>query len=237
MKKSIVILLLSVSTIINAQEISGFFDKANLFFNENVIEGKVAYSAIFKNPTELNELLLMAKQITVSDEDPEIYKSFWINSYNLFVIKGVIDNYPMKSPLDKAGFFDKIVYSIGGKKTTLNGIENKLLRAKFKDARFHFVLVCGAIGCPPLINKAYMPNTLEKQLDEQTAIALNGNFVIINDKKKKIEASEILNWYKEDFISKGENEIDYINKFRTIKIPNDYKVTYFAYNWSLNIQE
>ncbi len=236
MKKTLVAFLLLISTASYAQEINSFFTKADLFFNKNVVEGKVAYSEIFKNPSELDELLLLAKQITVSNQDSETYKAFWINSYNLLVIKGIINNYPTKSPLDDAGFFDKNIYEIGGKKTTLNNIEHHLLRAKFNDARFHFVLVCGAIGCPPLIDEAYVPNDIEEQLNEQTTLALNGDFLKINHKKKRLEASEILKWYQEDFISKGENEIDFINKFRTDKIPNNYKITYFTYNWNLNIQ-
>jgi hypothetical protein len=43
-------------------------------------------------------------------------------------------------------------------------------------------LVCGAIGCPPLINEAYLPNTLEAQLETQTKIALNENFIKVNTK-------------------------------------------------------
>ena len=110
------------------------------------------------------------------------------------------------------------------------------LRAKFKDARFHFVLVCGAIGCPPLISKAYLPNTLETQLETQTKIALNGTFLKVNTKKKHVEGSEILKWYKEDFTMNGTKELDFINKYRTEKIPSNFKLSYFTYNWNLNKQ-
>ena len=125
---------------------------------------------------------------------------------------------------------------MGGKKITLNNIEHKLLRAQFKDARFHFVLVCGAIGCPPLISKAYLPSTLESQLQEQTEIALNGTFLSVNVKKKKVAVSEIMKWYKEDFTMNGISEIDFINRYRTEKIPNTFKVSYFPYNWNTNKQ-
>ena len=115
-------------------------------------------------------------------------------------------------------------------------IEHKLLRAQFKDARFHFVLVCGAIGCPPLINQVYAPNTLNDQLETQTKIALNGSFLKVNTKKKRFEASQILEWYKEDFTMNGESEIDFINRYRTDKIPNHFKFKYFPYDWKVNTQ-
>ncbi len=97
-------------------------------------------------------------------------------------------------------------------------------------------MVCGAICCPPLINKAYFPNILEAQLETQTKIALNGSFLKVNIKKKPVEGSEILKWYKEDFTMNGETEIDFINKYRTDQILNDFKLSYFSYNWNLNKQ-
>lgn len=56
-----------------------------------------------------------------------------------------------------------------------------------------------------------MPETLNKQLDAQTKIALNGTFLRVNTKKKRIEASEIMKWYKEDFTMDGISEIEFIN--------------------------
>jgi len=230
----LVALLMTFS--LNAQDLETFFSKTNTFLGEHVKNGKVSYSDINKDQSTLDELLKIAEGISVKESDAKNYQAFWINAYNISVIKGIIDNYPTKSPLDNKGFFDKTTHSLGGKKITLNDIEHKLLRAKFKDARFHFVLVCGALGCPPLINEAYMPNTLESQLEKQTKIALNGSFLKVNTKKKKVEASEIMKWYKEDFTMDGMTEIDFINKYRTEKIPENFKLSYFTYNWSLNKQ-
>ena len=154
---------------LNAQDVTSFFSKTDNFLNTYVENGAVAYKKIHSNPSELNEILNMIETLSISRDD-DAYKAFWINAYNLAVIKGIINNYPLKSPLDKVGFFDKITYKIAGKKVTLNTIENKLLRAEFKDARLHFVLVCGAKGCPPLIPNAYLPRTVDKQLQEQTEL-------------------------------------------------------------------
>jgi len=215
-----------------AQSTSEFFKSADAFFKTNVKNGKVAYSKINDNPEALNALVDLASSVSVSKNDAKTYQAFWINAYNVSVIKGIIDNYPIKSPLDKPGFFDKTKHKISGESITLNDIENKKLRAQFGDARFHFVLVCGAVGCPPLIDKAYLPNTLEAQLQKQTEIALN-NSSFIKVKKNKVELSEIFKWYQGDFVKNG-SEIDYINSFRTEKIPSKSKVSYYSYNWNLN---
>lgn len=221
---------------VNAQDLSTFFSKTNTFLQTHVNEGKVDYKAIHKEQSNLDEILKIAQGISVDVSDADNYQAFWINAYNILVIKGVVDNYPTKSPLDNAGFFDKTTYNLAGKAITLNDIEHKLLRGQFNDARFHFVLVCGALGCPPLISEAYMPETLNKQLDAQTKIALNGTFLRVNTKKKRIEASEIMKWYKEDFTMDGISEIEFINQYRTEQIPDNYKLSYFTYNWNLNKQ-
>lgn len=217
------------------QSITEFFSKTDAFMKTHVKDGKVAYANIHKSPEQLNSLMQLANTINVSKDNSKDYQAFWINAYNIAVIQGIINNYPTNSPLDHAGFFDKTTYDLAGQSVTLNEIENKILRAQFKDPRFHFVLVCGAIGCPPLINEAYLPDTLDNQLEIQTTKAINGTFIKVNTKKKRVEGSEILKWYKDDFVMQG-NEIDFLNTYRTEKIPTNYNLTYFSYNWNLNQQ-
>ncbi len=236
MKKQIILLVLVLLAFKGfSQDVNSFFSKSDAFFKANVSNGLVAYSTIHKDPSKLNEVLALAKTIKVNKSEANTYQAFWINAYNLSVIKGIIDNYPTNSPLDDKGFFDKTTHELGGKNITLNDIEHKLLRAQFNDARFHFVLVCGALGCPPLINKAYLPNTLNAQLEKQTKIAINGSFLKVNTEKKRIQASQIMEWYKEDFTKNGK-EIDFINKYRTNKLEGKYKLSYFTYDWKVNKQ-
>ncbi len=216
-----------------AQVTQGFFDEADTFFNTYVSDGAINYKAIHSDPSSLDSLLEAAKTSSVTVDNANEYQAFWINAYNLAVIKGIIDNYPIGSPLDKKGFFDKTKYELGGTSITLNDIENKKLRAKFNDARVHFVLVCGAKGCPPIISKAYTPENVQNKLEQQTIKAVN-NSSFTKVSAKKVALSEIFKWYKEDFVSKGQNEIDFLNKYRKEKIQDNAKVTYYPYDWRLN---
>lgn len=235
MKKNTTILIFSLLISITgfSQTTSEFFKKSDAFFSANVKNGRVAYSTIKNDPSALNELIEMAKGISVNKGNAKDYQAFWINGYNLSVIKGIIENYPLKSPLDVDGFFDKTKYDIGGTSITLNDIENKLLRKNFpKEARFHFVLVCGGLGCPPIINSAYMPSTLDAQLEKQTKLALNDpNFIQVN--KSKVKISQIFEWYKGDFEHDGK-VVDFINKYKSEKLPEKAKVSYYSYDWTLN---
>ncbi|MEO9512563.1 MAG: DUF547 domain-containing protein [Flavobacteriaceae bacterium] len=233
-KKLITFLYFAISYAGFGQNTSEFFSKSETFFNTYVKEGRVIYSNIKDNPTSLNELLELAKDISIPVKEAEAYQSFWINGYNLMVIKSIVENYPIKSPLDKAGFFDKTKHEIGGMAITLNDIENKLLRANFpKEARFHFVLVCAGLGCPPIINKAYLPNTLDAQLQQQTKLALNDpNFVRV--KGKKVNLSQIFEWYKTDFTQDGKSLVAFVNLYREEKLDSNSKVGYYTYDWTLN---
>lgn len=229
------ILLFCVTTISNAQDITSFFSKTDAFLKANVANGKVDYDALKKNSNSLNELIEKVSKIDISKENTNSQKAFLINTYNILLIKGIVSKYPVKMPTDIVGLFDKTTYIINGKKYTLNDIENKLIRAKYNDPRVHFVLVCGANGCPPITNNAYLPETLEEQLNKQTKLALNNsNFIKVNTTIKKVELSQIFEWYKDDFISKGKNEIEFINQYRDTKIDAKYKVSYYPYDWTLN---
>ncbi len=218
----------------HAQGTADFFLETDTFLKAHVKDGRVDYKAIKDDSSQLNELLGMAENIAVSVENKEEYQAFWINGYNLLVIKGIVENYPLKSPLDVNGFFDKTKHAIGGENITLNDIENKRLRAVFpKEPRFHFVLVCAGLGCPPIIASAYKPETLDAQLETQTKSALNDpNFIQVN--KNKVKISQIFEWYKGDFTQDGQTLADFINKYRSEKLPGNAKVSYYPYDWTLN---
>ncbi|WP_430909588.1 DUF547 domain-containing protein [Maribacter sp. 2-571] len=232
-KYLISLLIISFAFLGFGQDTSEFFEGADAFFKSNVTNGKVAYKKVKNDSGELHRLLEMAEKLTVSKENAKAYQAFWINSYNLLVIKGIVDHYPVKQPLDIAGFFDKTKHSVGGTEITLNDIENKMLRAEFSnEARFHFVLVCAGLGCPPIINEAYLPSTLEAQLQRQTVAAINNaDFIRVN--KNKVQISQIFEWYKGDFEKNG-SVTDFINTYRSEKLPEKSKVSYYSYDWTLN---
>jgi len=163
MKKSILLFAtLLLSQFIFAQVPDSFFSKADAFFKKNVSKGLVNYTAIKANPGELNALLKIAETASVSKSRPNEFKAFYINAYNLSVIQKISEKYPINNPLKVNGLFDKKQLTIAGKKTTLNGIENKILRATYpKEARFHFVLVCAGLGCPPIGKKVKISQIFE----------------------------------------------------------------------------
>lgn len=237
MKKIYLILIILVAaSVANAQTTkNGFFNEADHLFKSHVSNGLVDYHAIKSNPAKLNALVNYIGSASLTNASKQEKKAFYINAYNVLVINQVIKNYPVKSPMDVTGFFDKNKHKVAGESLALNDLENKKLRAVYKDSRLHFVLVCAALSCPTIANYAYKPAILEQQLNARTRLALNSaSFIRVKSADKKVLISEIFKWYKADFTNETSTLTAYLNKYRKTKVPAGYKIGYYTYNWTLN---
>lgn len=216
------------------KSLPAFFSEANEFLKSNVKNGRVDYKAIKNNPASLNNLVAFTAQ-KQSFGAAVNEKAFYINAYNVMVIKGIIDAYPVKGPMAINGFFDKIKYNVNGEKVTLNNIENDILRKKFPDARLHFALVCGAVSCPPIPSYAITPDKIDAQLTALTTESIrNSNFTKVDIKNKKVNVSMIFNWYKNDFIAANGSVLNFLNKYMETPLPAQTAVSFYDYDWSLN---
>jgi hypothetical protein len=213
-------------------DLADFFNAADVFLSTYVSGGMVDYSAIAADKSKLSKLTTMIAEANLATADKDTKLAFYINSYNLLTIKNLIDSWPLKSPLDKKGFFDAVKFTIAGESLTLNDIENKKLRP---DPRVHFVLVCGAKGCPTIMNSAYMPDKVQAQMDIQTKKALdNSNFIRIDEAGGKVLISEIFKWYADDFVKHSGSVEKYINTYRSKPLPSGLKIDYYTYDWQVN---
>ena len=151
-----------------------------------------------------------------------------------------------------AGVWDELQFTIMGRKMTLDAIEHDTLRAKFNEPRIHMALVCAAMGCPPLRNRAYTGKELDSQLDDQAMRFLkNPDKFRIDRTGGHIYLSSIFKWFGEDFIrnygadtSRGRSAkegavLNFVSQYLTgperefIKSGN-YRIVYLDYDWTLN---
>lgn len=197
-------------------------------------QGKVNYQAFSKETEKLdgylNELSEKSPQSSWSRDQKLAY---WINAYNAFTIKLILNNYPVKSITDIEGGkpWDSKWIKLGESKYSLNQIENEIIRPRFNEPRIHFAVNCAARSCPPLANQAFTDENLELLLQEQTKSFINdAGFNEIA--ASSISISKIFEWYADDF----GNIISFLNKYSDKKIDAQAKVTFRDYNWSLNEQ-
>lgn len=189
---------------------------------------------------------------TIAEEKAKL--AFWINAYNAYTLKVICDHYPIKSINElhtggliigtvlKKTIWDKPFVIINNQETTLNTIEHKIIRQKFRDPRIHFALVCAAQSCPPLRSEAYEGTKLDEQLDDQGRKFFSRasmNYFEID--KMQAHLSKILDWYSKDFGKNDEEILLYITRFLSDDIataikanPKNWKIKHTKYDWSLN---
>ncbi len=202
-----------------------FHDKcADILTNFVNDKGMVNYKMLKRNRPKLKKILDEFAKL-----DPNEYNSwpkedkiaFWVNAYNMNMLKIIVNNYPIKSsrwerifrwPPSSVRYIDKDIGGISKQKFivkneefTLRGIERRFFREKFDEPRVFFTLFRATLSSPPLRNEPYYGYKLDKQLDDQTKKFLSSNRAFkIDRKKQRVYLSAILQptWFGKEFGSK-----------------------------------
>ncbi len=204
-------------------------------------KGFIADKALLQS--YLDELSAKPPAATWTDNDKIAY---WLNAYNAFTIKLIVDHYPVKSIKDLGAKrqiifintpWDIKFFKIGGKTMTLNRIEHRILRNQFTEPRIHFALNCASLSCPKLRREAYVGSKLDMQLTSQAKEFLSDPSRNKLDKQTP-KVSSIFSFYGKDMKKwSGKSLIDYINLYAPVKINKDAELDYLDYDWNLNDQK
>lgn len=194
--------------------------------------GQVDYAAIKAKPIALEAYIKeLDSQSPLPDWSANKEKAYWINAYNAFTVKLIVDNYPVNSITDLHGGkpWDVSWIKLGGKTYSLNDIEHKILRPKFNDARIHFAVNCAAKSCPKIWNRAWTEENIESALDKLTR-AFVANQTHNQIREDKASLSKIFEWYRGDF----GDLITFLNKYSKTKLSSNASIAFNDYNWKLN---
>jgi hypothetical protein len=205
--------------------------------------GTVDYKGFVRDKAKLDQYL---KLISTNAPDRRAWSkneqlAYWINAYNAFTVKLIVDNYPVKSIRDLGpslkipGVKDVWHYEffqIGGADASLDEIEHGILRKEFDEPRLHFAINCASVSCPPLLNEAFVPEKLDSQLNK-VALAFVNDPLRNKISADQAQVSSIFSWFKEDFTKKG-NLVDFLNLYSKVKIKPSAKISFLDYNWALN---
>ncbi|MEL6771918.1 MAG: DUF547 domain-containing protein [Bacteroidota bacterium] len=211
--------------------------------------GLVDYAGLLNDRAGLDGYLERLAATDPSNLGRSEQLAFWINAYNAYAIKLVLDNYPTESILDVTGgpFVPKVnspfqvkFANVGGEDRTLDEIEHGIIRPQFNDPRIHFVVICAAISCPPLRAEAFTGAKLDQQLDEQ------GRIFLADESKNRFDGetatfSKIFDWYKGDFGGSDDSLQRYLATFAPESAQDGleraaFEVEFGDYDWSLNEQ-
>lgn len=229
MRYTLLLLSLNISTLFSQSTIEhSMLDK--LLQKHVSSTGSVDYKNFKKDEKTLDQYLtLLSNNPPAKSWSKNERLAYWINVYNAFTIKKILKNYPLKSitDLNDGKPWDEIWIKIGKKMYSLNNIEHDILRKEFKEPRIHFALNCSAKSCPIMLNKAYNPTELDKQLEKQTNNFINDGQVNQID-ANNMKLSKIFEWYSADF---GDVR-KFVNKYA--KKPSNAKIAFKDYDWHLN---
>ena len=218
----------------------GPFDR---LLKQNVKKGLLNYQGFVDNKPFLAYVEEIGKTDPTKLPSRAARLAFWINAYNALTIHAVLPHWPgiesVSNIYPKFGFFDRAVHVIGGKKYSLNQIENKIIRPRFDEPRIHAALNCASISCPPIQAFAFTAKKLDGQLDRAFgAFANDASRNLIDVKSGQVRLSQIFNWYGKDFLKAGGPQ-KYIAPFvddpkKKAVLMGAKKVDFLKYDWNLN---
>ncbi len=167
--------------------------------------------------------------------------AFWINTYNAFAIKGILNGYSPKTKIGQYTYFIGEEYMVGEEAINLWSIERDILIPQFREPRIHFAIVCASHSCPKLRSFAFLPDQLDPQLNDSAKQFINDPTRNRFDQEKKIAyLSMIFDWFAEDFEGHSGSVLNYISQFvddSTLahELQNQtYTIEHLEYDWSLN---
>ncbi len=179
--------------------------------------------------------------------------AFLINAYNAWTVELILTRYPDLTSIKELGSltqspWQKAFIPLLGETLSLDNIEHDIIRGsgRYNDPRIHFGVNCASIGCPALLNEAFVGSKLDQQLDRMTKGFLrdrsrnrleNGNLAV----------SSIFNWYGDDF-EQGWRDAETLDEFFALYADSldlseddiealsdgDMDITFLEYDWRLN---
>ncbi len=233
--KKILLLLIAILTLSQVNAQTNIFNE--LLQKHVTNNGIVDYKSFKEDKAKLDTYTsYLEKTSPESSWSENKQRAFWINAYNAYTIKLILENYPLKSIMDikqngKTAW--KIPFAkVGAKTYTLDYIEHEILRKKLFDPKIHVGVNCASGSCPKLGNIAFTEENVEAELTKLMKAFVN-NPTRNKLGKKKVQISSIFDWFKDDFTKKG-SIVDYLNQFSEVEIKSNAKISYLKYDWSLN---
>ena len=219
------------------------YDKLlSLVVTENNSSSVVDYSLLKQN----SELL---KKIVSSFEslDENTYKAmnenqklaFLINAYNVYTLKLITDNYPIKSIKDAGSLFSspwkKKIFKLFSTNVSLDMIEHEMIRKNFQEPRIHFAVNCASIGCPALFAEAFKATKIEQQLSKAATKFLSDQARNRFDSvSNTFYVSPIFKWYREDFEKSSGSLENFLKSYFPNYKDQKAEIEFNDYDWNLN---
>jgi len=147
--------------------------------------------------------------------------AYWINAYNALVLVAVLQKYPVATMYDLS--LPQLQYDytfrVDGAVRTLADIQRCMLRDAYGDARTLLALHGAAMGTPRLADRPYRAETLEDQLAQAAAAAMeNSDLLRIDHETQSILLWQVILRHEDDFVSwwKDQRRVSGVSLFQVL---------------------
>lgn len=217
----------------------------------HVTDTGVDYQGWSRDDDKLNDYLEAMSRIDDSVLPRDEQMALYINLYNAWTVRLILDNLKgLKSIKDIPNRWNKKIVRLKGRTVSLDHLEHKILRPRFKDSRIHFAVNCASRGCPDLWRRAYVAQQLDDQLnaardrfftDTSKGVDVGDEEGALYGTNHVLRVSKIFSWFDDDFEREAGSIIGYVARHGTAaqkaylkKHKGDIDLEYFDYDWSLN---
>lgn len=263
------ILLLGLATIRAQRPEPPVVDPLHRSFDEildiYVRDGLVYYRALRSERGRFDryvQSLTETSADTVKGWTRERQLAFWINTYNAFVLRTVIDRYPIRGRAPEypansirqiPGAFERTTHRAGGRSFTLDALERDVI-AGFGDPRAMFALGRGAMGSGRLKSEAFTSARLDAQLTTMTSeLVTRRELVFVDAANGVLSVNPIFSWREATFVTMADQapavyasrsplERAVLAMIDPLLVPNEsqflrkntFRMAFHDFDWTLN---
>jgi hypothetical protein len=230
-----------------------------------VRDGLVYYRALKSERAKFDryvQSLADTSAATLKAWPPDTQLAFWINAYNAFVLRTVIDNYPIRGkapdyPLNSIrqipGSFERRTFRAGGRTLTLDALEKDVIGG-FRDPRALLALGRGAVGGGRLRSEAFSGARLDVQLSAMTnELLTRREMVHVDVAAGQLSINPIFSWREDLFMPLADRAADVYARRSLLEravlalidpllVPNEsqflrlntFRMVFQPFDWTLN---
>lgn len=179
-----------------------------------VRDGLVYYRALRQERAKFDRYLASVSAVSAAEVggwSRERQLAYWINAYNGFVLRTVIDHYPIRgrsadyptaSIRQVPGAFEREPHRAGGRVLTLDSLERDVI-GSFGDPRALLALSRGAIGGPRLKSEAFTSTRLDAQLTTMAGELVDRRELVhVDIPNNVLSVSPLFSW-REDLFARS----------------------------------
>ena len=231
-----------------------------------VRDGLVYYYALRQERAKFDRYVQALGEVgadTVAKWPPPRQLAYWINAYNAFVLRTVIDAYPIRGKAKEypansirqiPGAFEKRTFRAGGRQLTLDAIERDVIGG-FNDARALLALSRGAVGGSRLKSEAFTADRLDQQLTTMTSELVTRRVLVqVDPASNQLSVNPMFSWREALFSRSLANQAPAIYATRSpleravlalidpLIVPNEaeflrkneFRMVFHDFDWRLN---